>query len=52
MPVSEFLTPQLPEKVFKKLPYIQKKKIEKKFEKEKKNELKVSTLKRLVYFSH
>lgn len=49
MPVGEFLTPQLPEKVFKKLLY-RKKKNQKK--RNKKNELKVSTLKRLVYFSH
>lgn len=52
MPVGEFLTPQLPEKVFKKLLYGKKKELKKITKKRKKNELKVSTLKRLVYFSH
>lgn len=50
MPVGEFLTPQLPEKVFKKLLYRKKKELKKITKKAKKKRIKGIHIKKISLF--
>lgn len=50
MPVGEFLTPQLPEKVFKKLLYRKKKELKKITKKRKKKRIKGIHIKKISLF--